>query len=323
MSFSLGKILRSLWGVPSEEVTAFSKGDSETWKHLERVALAVVEGYHATIENSKFEVLVPRLNSVEAELRGFAYEGAGMGLTLLDSVMPWQNRLCAFLDGPGVTHIYPVHIGVGLALARLRMRPERFLAQRPERILARLDPLLRWLAMDGYGFHEGFFSQQCYVEQQTVPTHLSGYALRAFDQGLGRSLWFSGGADIERVPAIIAGFAPSRHADLWSGVGVACAYAGGANRAPMETLRTMAGPYWLRLAQGAAVSALARQQASNPTLHTDLACEVWCGTSSDQAARLADMAQQDLPPDGAEPAYEIWRQRIEAQFSAPAKSEQK
>lgn len=33
--------------------------------------------------------LVPELNLVEAELRGFAFEGAAMGLALLDTIIPW------------------------------------------------------------------------------------------------------------------------------------------------------------------------------------------------------------------------------------------
>lgn len=313
----LGKIRRSLWGVPFKETVAFSKGDSETWRHLETVALAVVEGYHAVLEDSRLEVLGPRLNTVKAEFRGFAFEGAGMGLTILDSFLPWgkKNSLQAFLEGPGSAHTYPVHIGVGLALARLHKQPER--------VLARLDPLLCWLAMDGYGFHEGFFFPRRAVEGKMIPAHLTGYARRAFDQGLGRALWFSGGADVARVTATVTTFPSSRHADLWSGVGVACAYAGGVDRAGIETLRTAAGPYRSRLAQGAAVSALARQQASNQVPHTDLACEIWCGTSSGMAAHLTDLAQKDLPTDGAEPAYEIWRQRIEAQFAVAAESERK
>ena len=43
-------------------------------------------------------------------------------------------------------------------LAPARRRPE-------ERFLARLeDPILRWLALDGYGFHEGIFRRGRYIE---------------------------------------------------------------------------------------------------------------------------------------------------------------
>jgi hypothetical protein len=50
--------------------------------------------------------------------------------------------------------------------------------------------------------------------------------------------------------------------------------------------------------------------------HTELACEIFCGTSSAMAVHIIDSARKDLPANGAEPAYEIWRQRTQAQFAA-------
>jgi hypothetical protein len=171
---------------------------------------------------------------------------------------------------------------------------------------------LRWLTVDGYGFHQGYFDWPRYIKQQARPPQLSGYACRVFDQGLGRSLWFVEGADVTRIPQTVATIPPTRHADLWSGVGLACAYAGGVDESQIMHLRTAAGSHQLCLAQGAAFAAKARQRANNPANHTALACEVLCSLSSDAAARLTDDALRDLPADGVEPAYEVWRQRIQA-----------
>jgi len=43
---------------------------------------------------------------LSTELRGIAYEGAGMGLAILDGLFPWKKRLQAFLAGPA--HIIQV-----------------------------------------------------------------------------------------------------------------------------------------------------------------------------------------------------------------------
>jgi hypothetical protein len=297
-------------GVSHKKATAFSAGDTRAWQRLETCVLAAIDGYHATLENSRLEALAPRLETVELELRGFAYEGATLGLAGLDCLLPWKNRLRAFLDGPGSAHIYMVHIGVGEALAMLRRRPEPF--------LARLDPVLRWLVMDGYGFHKGFFSRRRYIEQQAVPRCLSPYARRIFDQGLGRSIWFLVGANVDRVAATIATFPSARRADLWAGIGVACAYAGGAERADIERLRQVAGEYRPQLALGAAVVAKGRQRAGNPAPHSDLACRILCGRSSDEAAHITDVAFQNLPLDGVEPAFQVLQRRLAAEFAAPA-----
>lgn len=266
----------------------------------------LVEGYHATLEDSRFEVLVPRLDAVSPALRGFAYEGAGMGLAALDCIAPWKSRLNAFVAGPGAPYIYPIYVGVGLALARLRRNPEQLLQQ--------LDPILCWVIVDGYGFHAGFFDHPRYIEKQTIPRQLSPYGRQLFDQGLGRSMWFASGANPRRVAATISAFAPERHAELWSGIGLASAYGGGVQRADVETLYALAGPYRSQLGCGAAIAAQGRQQAGHMTSHTALACEIFCGISGHQAAHITDHAREGLPHDAREPAYEIWRKRVQAHF---------
>jgi enediyne biosynthesis protein E3 len=307
---ALGKIRKLLFGIPSEKAVFSRPGFvGEAWLRFQPVAHSLVEGYHATLEDSRPEVLVPRLDAVETELQGFAYEGAGMGVAALDIMAPWKNRLQEFVDGPGAAHIYPIYVGVGLALARLHRDPERF--------MTRLDPLLCWVVVDGYGFHEGFFAWRRTVEKQVRPGHFSNYACRLFDQGLGRAIWFASGALVDRVTSIIAAFPAERHADLWSGVGLACAYAGGASRAEVESLLTVASPYRLQLARGAAVAAWGRRQAGNQAAHTELACQIFCNLSAGQAAHIVDETSQELPPDGTE-AHEIWRQRVETRFAALA-----
>jgi hypothetical protein len=294
-------------GALPAQAAAFNQGDTIAARYLGKIFRTVIQNFHATLEDSRFEVLVPRLNAVEPELRGFAYEGAGMGLVALDCTFPWKHRLQAFLAGPGSPYIYPIYVGAGLALARLGKQPERY--------LARLDPVVGWFVIDGGGFRCSIFSRRQYIEEQAIPLHLSPYARRIFDQGMGRGIWFFTGADVNRVAATVGAFPAARCADIWSGVGFVCAYAGGVDRAAIETLWTAADSYRPQLAQGAAVGAKARQRAGNLVPHTDLACEILCGTSGAQAAQMTDVALQNLPTDGAEPAYEIWRQRLVAQFA--------
>jgi len=312
MNADLGSLRKRLFGIAVVETSfarrGFRAGHAGARQRLEQIGQTFLLGYHAALEDPAPDRLAARLNAAPAELRGFAFEGAAMALMLLDQLTPWcRYRLAAFLRGPAAAHVYMVHVGAGWAFARLCWNLDR--------PLARLDPLLRWLAIDGYGFHAGYFYWPRYVTQQAPATRLSGYARRVFDQGLGRSLWFVEGADVERIPATIAAFAPQRHADLWSGVGLACAYAGGVDRAALEALLSAAADYQPYLAQGAAFAAKARQRAGNPVAYTELACAVLCDMSADDAARITDAALLDLPPDGALPAYEGWRQRIRAQFA--------
>lgn len=308
MAISLKKLRRSLLGVSQKKATSFSKGNTTVWKHLETVVLTALEGYHATLDSTRFEVLVPQLDMIPLEMRSYAYEGAAMGLTGLDCMLPWKKRLPAYMAGPGAPHIYMVHIGVGEALALLRRKPEPFIARMEDRVIC-------WLVMEGYGFNKGFFGRKRYIEEQFVPKHLSSYGCRIFDQGLGRCIWFLAGANVEHIAATIAAFPTARQADMWVGIGVACTYVGGVDRATVEALQKAAGRYEPQMAMGAAFVAKGRQLAGNPVPHTDLVCELLWGLTADQAADKTTAAFQNLPTDGPEPAFEILQQRLLAEFA--------
>jgi hypothetical protein len=308
-------VRRALFGIDVAD-TSFARrrfrGEAGPLRdRLERVGQAFVQGYHAALAEDRPVPLAERIDTeVERDFRGFAYEGAGMALALLDTLIPGRrNRLARFLDGPAEAHIYIVHVGAGWVMARLPVSPERYLAR-----LA--DPLLRWLALDGYGFHEGFFRWPRSVARHEVPRRLHGYARRGFDQGLGRSLWFVDGADVDRLPRTIGAFPAARQPDLWAGLGLACAYAGGRAEAEIEELLAAAGPHAPQLAQGMAFAAKARQRAGNLTPHTELACRVVWGVPAAEAAAVSDEARRDLPADRpGEPAFEVWRRRIQDIFS--------
>lgn len=275
--------------------------------HLEAVGRAFIHGFNASVEVGAADGLGAPVAAVPLELRGFAFEGASMGLAILDLLTPWRGqRLARFLDGDARPHAYMAHVGAGWAFARLRRSAER--------ALARFDPLLRWLVLDGYGFHQGYFAPRRWIADAKSPAVTIAYARRAFDQGLGRSLWFYTCADPARLATAVARFSPERQGDLWSGIGLACAYAGGVAPSVIAAIGVAAKPHGPQLAQGSAFAAKARDRAGNPATHTDLACQIFCGASAKDAARVTDDALANLPGDGADPAYEVWRRRIAAHF---------
>jgi hypothetical protein len=47
---------------------------------------------------------------------------------------------------------------------------------------------------------------------------------------------------------------------------------------------------------------------------TELACGVLCGLSVQAAAGVTDETLPQLPAAGSEPAYEVWRRRIQERF---------
>jgi enediyne biosynthesis protein E3 len=318
--FSWSRLRRQLLGLSVAEATFAKRGfqatTPEKQQYLEQIGLTFLEGYHSAIATPQADVLIPELEAIPSDLKGFAYEGSAMGLALLDSLTPWQNpRLPIFLEEDGNAHIYMGYVGLGWALARLPGGIERYLRKLDTPKNGFPDPLLGWLALDGYGFHQGYFYWRDYISNLTQPKHLSVEAAHVFDQGLGRSLWFVRGANPEQIAQTIQRFQPSRQADLWSGIGLACTYAGGVTDADIIELKNLARDYLPEIAQGAVFAAKARQRADNLTEHTERACQILCGVTALAAAQISDRTLEDLSPCASMPMYGQWRRRIQAYFS--------
>ncbi|WP_275410498.1 DUF1702 family protein [Microbispora corallina] len=282
---------------------------------LEKVGETFLTGYAYAAEARTTAEAEERLEQVPERFRGFAYEGAGMAFAILDALPFGRGRKTEeFLAGRGDKHVYMVYVGIGWAMARL----PRFLWPKAES----LDPLLRWLVLDGYGFHQAYFRTEQYVTGQyqdpAFPWPADGtrpYANRAIDQGIGRALWFVGGTDPEVAVSLIERYPAHRHADLYAGAGLAATYAGGAPEDELRELWERAGVHRSQVAQGSAFAAEARVRAGLLGDHTRLASEIFCGTTAEQAALITQQVRPPQPvDDGERTAYEAWRQRIAAEF---------
>lgn len=271
--------------------------------HFQTVVEAFGAGYEAALSSYTAEDVAIDLQRIAPVRRGFAYEGAAMALQLLDLVIPGRrDRFARFVAGPAEPFTYLAHVGAGWAAARLHLPPSV--------VLNRLDPLLGWLAVDGYGFHDGFFRPERVITLQRVPSSLSGYQRRAFDQGVGRSLWFTCGGEAAQLAATVARFDAARRGDLWSGVALAAGYAGGVGADELDRVRRAAAGYERELAQGAAFAAAARHRARSFERHTDEACAVFIGAPSAEVAGIVRALQPcDVQDDGAA-AYEHWRTQV-------------
>jgi hypothetical protein len=320
---TLGSLRRLLLTPSLAEVTFERRGfpvtPTEATRRLEAIPQAVVCGFEWGIDaRSQWEVQ-RRLELVAPEHRGFAYEGVTMAFTVLDAMSPGGRgtRTRELLLGPGRPHIFLTYIGIGFAMARLPRPLWRKVM--PDLSGSPYYPTMSWLAVDGYGFDLAYFHTARWVDAKQVPEPYPwdgapDYFPRAVDQGIGRALWFVNGANPRALADCIETYPVSRRADLWSGAGLASVYAGGTDAGGLAAFWDAAGPYRPEVAQGAAFAAKTRLRTDLVVPHTELAVKTYCDMSIEDAAAVTDEALVDLPPDGPVPAYEIWRQRIQARF---------
>ncbi len=321
MPTALGSLRRLVLAPSLREVTFQARGfpvaASPVTARLEAIPQAVICGFEWGIDaRSQWEV-ERRLDLVDADLRGFAYEGAAMAFTVLDAMRPGRDsRTRELLTGPGQPHIFLAYIGIGFAMARLP-RPlwKKVL---PDLSGSSFYPTMSWLAVDGYGFDRAYFDTKNVVERQRVPAPYPwlgspGYFPRAVDQGIGRALWFIHGAQVKDIATAIGRFAPSRQPDLWSGIGLASAFAGGATTEELAWLCQASG-HADQLFAGAVFAATARAYSEAVPGYTADAVRALTGLSIEDAVALGMDTAVDEPGDQATPAYELWRQNIRNAF---------
>lgn len=296
------------------DVRGFKAKDPAARELLETIGRRFLTGYSYAAETPAPGPLSQRLDQIPTRFRGFAYEGAAMALAVLDALPGRSRHVGRFLAGPGDPHVYMAYVGVGWAMARLpRFRWSTLTAP---------DPLLRWLVLDGYGFHQAYFATDRYVYGQYREAAFPwppggahrGYADRAIDQGIGRALWFVCGTDAEQVAETIEGFAPDRRADLYSGAGLAATYAGGADEEELRAFWQRAGAHRPQVSQGSVFAASARVRAGLVVPHNEVATRALCGMTVAEAADLADRRRPSGEMPGGPPAYEVWRQGVADEF---------
>ncbi|MBA8824991.1 hypothetical protein FHX42_002338 [Saccharopolyspora lacisalsi] len=278
-------------------------------QRLESAARAFVDGVNAVVDLTDVDAVTDRVEQLEPQWRGFAYEGAGMGCAVLDLMTFSRGRRCAaLLERVGTAYPHVVHIGVGWAHARLRLRPWWGIPVG--------DPLLRWLGWDGFGFHQGFFHSDAVIGRHRVERGLAPEQRAIRDQGLGRALWFHECADPDGITPRIEHFPQHRRADLWSGVGLAATYAGGADGGELGRLTVLAGRHTAAVAQGSAFACAARRACGIVPEHVEQAAAALTGASASEAAAWTDRARDALGdgPHGAA-HYEKWRAEIRRLWS--------
>lgn len=270
---------------------------------LEQVALRFLAGCNAMSGGSPLETLDRLLADTPAARRGFVAEGAAMGAGLRDALSLRGGLWPALVGRHGARHEYLLAVGAGWAIARTPWRAGR--------ILSALDPLLASLAWDGRGFHDLYFHPRAAWTGRIARGR--GDLARAYDNGLGRAVWFVASGDIGTVNAILARFAPGRQGDLLAGLGLAMAYAGPATIGDWQALCQAHPAHRAAIGQGVCFAAEALRRAGPPLpAAVEQAAAAVTGLSAAACAAIAAETRPVAPAAGpaAAAAYQGWRAAI-------------
>ena len=309
MTFLIRQVRGLLKLSPAEalfETRGFPKSNTLSQSTLEQIGRVFIGGFNASLAARDLGAVLQYVGGIPVAERGFAAEGATMGAAVADAVPfgrpVFRECIAAFKSD----FTYLAHVGSGWALARVPWRRKQ--------ILAPLDPVHRWLAIDGLGFHDTYFYHRSVVAGWRRKQ--SGYATHAYDQGVGRALWFVSGGSIAAAIRLISLLQTDRQRDLWSGLGLAMTYAGPAAGDDVIDALKAAGGNAVSFAQGVAFACEARALARYVPDHTHVvAQEVWKRPLTEVVALVRESRHSLSSTETDPPRYQAWREIIARAFT--------
>lgn len=302
----LGKILALDPRRVEFRIRGFDLAEKSHEERLESIGKTFLRGYNLILSARSLAEFERAMAQEPALLRGFFVEGGAMGSALVDSIPFRRPMLGKFRARFEERYPLLVHAGTGLAMSKLSWREKA--------IVGALDPFYRWLAYDGMGYHNVYFQQEKTLN--SPKRKLAGYASHAYDQGVGRGIWFVSGADIGKAAALVDGMTADRRADLWSGIGLASCYAGPADENIFMDGYRRAGPNGEWFAQGIAFACSARiADQSMPKTISEAINMLW-GMEPEALAALVEELRLHVAAGtrSDRPRYEAWRQAVADAF---------
>lgn len=273
---------------------------NEVLQKIERIRSIFLDTQLFYAKHNDMPALIGYLENTEKEFRSIAYESASMAIALKDFENNQDlNNWLFYAKVPALIHEAQVYVGLGWAIAKLNLP---FLS-----VVKKLEFRLYYRVADGCGYYDGTFRQRQTVINRQLPVYLPEVAMPIYDQGVGRSLWYTSNADINMIRSKVEHFPASRHADLWRGIGIAVAYVGGCDEDTLKILLQYAATNRIQLACGAALAARSRMKANSMTIDTDQCSRLWFTLTASEA----NMFSSDPAIIGNEEVYFNWITQVE------------
>jgi hypothetical protein len=246
---------------------------------LRRVANVFADGF-ALASAGDCGQTKTELETISREERGVGYEGAAASKAVSDLTRLTDLHEATNLLHDSKSYSFLMYLGIGEAMAQLKLPPQlcNSIANEP------------WSAqvMEGYGFFDGYFNWFESLVRQKYPEGLPPNLADAYDQGLGRAIYFVTNCNPAQIRDYISYYPQARRKELWSGAGVPTAYVGGPSDRELKKLLDYAGTYRAEFMQGVILGASAREKQSFIPNHTEAACNIICGSRAPIAVQFSN-----------------------------------
>ncbi|MBX9724623.1 MAG: DUF1702 family protein [Candidatus Obscuribacterales bacterium] len=299
---------RCRWLLDPQGVSAAPKQDvkSRRQDRVQNVMNLMLHGFNAALETDA-ATLTKHLSGMSLIDQSIMYEGAFMALGSIDLAGSANLERVSAVDGFNGAWVKQMFQGLGGAIWKLDI-PVAFYP-------AEVNQSWGWLAISGYGCHGGYFNWPQFIHRQEIPVGMKGLSRKAFDQGIGSSMWFVSGCEPKLILELISKFPEERKADLWNGLGLAIGIWGMEDRKDLIRLLNGAKKYRAQFQAGVGFGVWVRAQAKEVTDYSEGACHTICCASVDYIESSISNQLSDIggaPKDSIE--FLKWKNNVAGIF---------
>jgi enediyne biosynthesis protein E3 len=277
---------------------------TEPLRRIEQIRSIFLNIQMLFAQSDDMNSIISRIESLDPDFRSIGYESMSMAIALKELQSCSAQLLPAFDPAGWVyfaehrssKHRAQVCVGLGWAIAKLN-RP--FLE-----IVQNINPEWRHRVADGCGYYDGTFRRRQVVDDLHLPAYIPANGLCMYHQGIGRSLWYSCGADEKKLAAKIKTFTLHMQPFLWRGASIAIAYIGGCYKDQLARIYREAQEFGKYIVEGSALAAASRIQADTMTADTDQCVRLWYEMYNDQLANITSGSLDTF--SAAETIYQNW-----------------
>jgi enediyne biosynthesis protein E3 len=275
---------------------------TEALLRIERIKSVFLDTQIFYSMHDNIDALIGYLENTETEFRSIAYESASMAIALKElKNNEGLNTWLYYKNGPALAHKAQVHVGLGWAIAKLNLP---FLA-----VVNKIDTSLYYRVADGCGYYDGSFRHKQTIMNRQLPGYIPNATMSMYDQGVGRSLWYTCSADINKICSMINSFPAVRQASLWRGIGIAVAYVGGCDDDTLKILLQYAATNRIQLTYGAALALGSRIEANTLTKDTAHCSRLWFSHTASEA-NIFSLDPANPVTDENEQVYFNWIKQV-------------
>lgn len=221
-------------------------------QNISEIERLFMEISHSFKKDLNIAELIEKLDAVEPKFRSIGYESASYVLGELDlqdknDLKNW-SKLYASADE---NHRFHMIIGLGWSIAKSGNSTLPVADWEDDRVF-------RSMVLDGMGYYYALYRPRRTLTKKIYPDWLMGDDLKAFDQGIGRRLWYLYHDNQTKLIEILSTFSEDRIPSLYTGIGIAFTYVSGFDEREVVSLKKMAGPNWKEMRKGFLIGSLSR-----------------------------------------------------------------